>query len=212
MHEKEDTLSYFRKMLPSWFMVATEANGLSGGMATLWDPSRVKAKAYKCYAGIIISASIRGWDFPVNVLNLYAPYKSRLSFWNRFFDSELLDISNLLIAGDTNVVLNSNEIWGRGKLNNSLADFINSEMLKRNMIDIIPVVMKPTWSNGRVGDAYIAKRLDRVFIHFCLIDKIGMPRLSVENILISDHNPILISWQAKLFRRGYPFKFDRGLL
>lgn len=79
-------------------------------MATLWDPSRVKANAYKCYAGIIISASIRGYDFPVNVLNLYAPYKSRISFWNRLFDSEMLDINNLLIVGDMNVVFKSNEV------------------------------------------------------------------------------------------------------
>ena len=110
------------------------------------------------------------------------------------------------------VVLKSNEVWGQGKINNGLTDFINSEMLNRNMIDIIPAVMKPTWSNGRVGEAYVAKRLDRVFVHFGLIDKIGMPRLSVENVLISDHNPILLSWPANLFRRGYSFKFDRGLL
>jgi len=80
MHSKEDSITYFRKMLPNWFIAATEANGLSGGMATLWDPSLVRAKAYKCYAEIIISASIRGWNFPVNILNIYAPYKSRFAF------------------------------------------------------------------------------------------------------------------------------------
>jgi len=40
----------------------------------------------------------------------------------------------------------------------------------------------------------------------------GMPRLSVENVMISDHNPILLSCPANLFRQGYSFKFDSGLL
>jgi len=111
-----------------------------------------------------------------------------------------------------NVALKSNEVWGQGKINSGLADFINQKMLNRKLIDIIPVTMKPSWSNGRAGEAYIAKRLDRVFVCVDIIDKIGMPCLSVENILISDHLPILLAWPDNLFRKGYSFKFDGGLL
>lgn len=199
-------------MLPTWFMVGTEANGLSGGLATLWDPTRVRAKAYKCCAGIIIAASIRGCDFPINIINIYASYKSRVPFWKRIFATDLFDIDHLLIAGDLNAALKSEEVWGQGKLNNALADLINFEMLNRNMVDITLVVMKPTWTNGRVGKAYIAKRLYRFIAHINLLDKMGMPSSSVENIIISDHNPILLTWPGNQFRRGYSFKFDRGLL
>lgn len=101
---------------------------------------------------------------------------------------------------------------GEGNINNVLADLINSELINRNMVDITPARNRLTWSNDRVGDAYIAKRLDRVFIHFSLIDKLGLPKLSVENVMISDHFPILLLWPDKIFRRGYSFKFDNSIL
>lgn len=58
MHNKSLAISYFRKMFPSWHMAASEAKGLSGGLAVLWDPVWIRAKAYKCFLGIHISASV----------------------------------------------------------------------------------------------------------------------------------------------------------
>jgi len=39
-----------------------------------------------------------------------------------------------------------------------------------------------------------------------------MPCSTVENILVSDHRPILLSWPEKQCRKGFSFKFDRTLL
>jgi len=100
LHSSQVSISYFRKMFPSWYLVASEARGLSGGLAALWDPQWIRAKAYKCFAGIIISASIRGKSFPINILNTYAPYKNRIPFWEKLFASEIFDIESLVIAGD----------------------------------------------------------------------------------------------------------------
>lgn len=119
-------------------MVALEARGLSGGLATLWDPHRIRAKVYKCFAGIIISASIRGKDFPINILNIYAPYKNRAPFWEKFFASDMFDIEHLIIAGDLNVTLSSNECWGSCKKKDLLADSIKLELLNKNLVDIAP--------------------------------------------------------------------------
>jgi len=109
MHSKHVSISYFRKMFPSWHMAASEAKGLSRGLVVLWDPSWIRAKAYKCFAGILISAFITGNDCPINILNIYAPYKNRTHFWDKFFASEIFDIDSLMIAGDLNVTLSSEE-------------------------------------------------------------------------------------------------------
>lgn len=80
------------------------------------------------------------------------------------------------------------------------------------MVDMVPAEMKPTWTNGRVDKAYIAKRIDRFLLHISILDKMGMPCSFVENILVSDHRLVLLSWPGKQFRKGYSFKFDRILL
>lgn len=125
-------------------MVATEAKGLSRGLATLWDPMRIRAKACKCFAGIIISASIREKDFPINILNIYAPYKNRAPFWGNSFTSDMFDIEHLIITCDLNVTLNSNECWGHCRKNDSLADSIKLELLNKNLVDVAPGEMKPS--------------------------------------------------------------------
>lgn len=45
MHNTLVSISYFIKMLPTWHMVALEANGLSGGLAVLWNPDYDQSKS-----------------------------------------------------------------------------------------------------------------------------------------------------------------------
>lgn len=111
MHSSRVYISYFRKMFPSWYMVASEARGLSGRLTILWDPESIKAKAYKCFSSILISAVIKGQRIQINILNTYAPYKNRIPFWEKLFASEIFDIESLMIVGDLNVTLNSDEFW-----------------------------------------------------------------------------------------------------
>eukprot|EP00253_Pinus_taeda_P031852 PITA_31852 len=184
MRPREVSLEYFRKLLPSWHMVATDADGLSGGLATLWDPSRVRAKAYR----------------------------NRNQFWSSFFSSAIIEIENLVIAGDFNLTLHSNECWGPCRHHHPLAESFKNELLCHNLIDIAPCEMLPTWSNGRTGNAFIAKRLDRILAHVSVIDSLGMPRLANANIMVSDHQPITLSWTDRGGWKGYPFKFNRSHL
>jgi len=212
MHASSIAISYFRKMFPSWYISAVEANSLSGGLAVLWDLVWIKAKTYSCVTGILISAQIRGHNFPINILNVYAPYRNRASFWEKLFVSEVLDIENLLIAGDLNFTLNMDEIWGLNKRKDPLAEKLKNELLCRNFVDILPAQMHSTWENGRSDKAYVAKRLDRFILHVSLIDKMGMPFSSIEKVFISDHRPIVLGWKEKGFRKGYSFKFNRTFL
>ena len=101
MHDASAAISYFTKMYPSWHISATEAMGLSGGLAVLWDRSWIKAKTYRCLAGILISAKLRGHNSPINILNIYAPYRDRMLFWEKILDSEIFDVENLLFNKST---------------------------------------------------------------------------------------------------------------
>jgi len=162
--------------------------------------------------GILIAAHLRGHRNPINILNIYAPYKNRWPFWDKLFESEILYIDFLMIAGDLNVSLSMEEIWGAKKKSNPIADRIKNELLCKNLIDILPPKMVPTWENGRIESAYIAKRLERFILHDNLIEEMGMPFSSIENVYISNHRPIILGWREKGFRKGYSFKFNRTCL
>eukprot|EP00253_Pinus_taeda_P024864 PITA_24864 len=199
-------------MFPTWFMVATGANGLSGGLAALWDPNWIDAKAFKCCAGIMLSATVRGHAQCLNLLNVYAPYKNRTPFWDNFFASGILDMDSLLIAGDLNVTLSPNECWGNCRDRDPLSEKIRMGLLSRNLVDVCPVQLKPTWDNGRLGPAFIAKRINRFLIKVLMIEKWRMPYSSIANEYTSDHKPIILGWESFNFRKEYYFKFSRIFL
>lgn len=140
------------------------------------------------------------------------PYKNRVSFWENLFASGIFDIEHLMIAGGLNVTLSSDECWGSCRKKDPLAECIKFKLLNKNLVDITPTEMKPTWDNGRTEKAYIAKRIDRFIVHVSIIDNLGMPFSIVGNAFVSNHRSILLSWREKGFRKGYPFKFNRTYL
>eukprot|EP00253_Pinus_taeda_P025007 PITA_25007 len=212
MHDRQSSIAYFRKMFPSWFMVAIDACGHSGGLAVLWNPLWIRATTYKCFAGILLSATFRGQRLPIHILNIYAPYMHRFPFWDHFFSSDLCEIRRLMLVGDMNFTLCPHEVWGGGRKMDPLSDFLRNHLLHRNFIDVAPSVLTHTWDNGRSGDAYIAKRIDRVIIQADIIESVGMPFLSIGNESISDHRPVYIQWRNRLFSQHFPFKLDRTFI
>eukprot|EP00253_Pinus_taeda_P025535 PITA_25535 len=199
-------------MFPTWFMVATGANGLLGGLVVLWDPEWIKATAFNCCAGIMLSAIVRGHAQCLNLLNVYAPYRNRSHFWDRLFASEILDMESLLLAGDLNVTLSPDECWGNCRKRDPLSDKIRMGLLSRNLVDVALEQMKPTWDNGRLGSAFIAKRIDRFLIKAYMIEKWGMSYSSIANKFSSDHKPIILGWRDFQIRKKYYFKFNRIFL
>eukprot|EP00253_Pinus_taeda_P024733 PITA_24733 len=144
-----------------------------------------------------------------NLLNVYAPCRNRSPFWERLFASEILDIDSLLLAGDLNVTLSPDECWGNCRKRDILSDRLRMEFINRKLVDVKPDQLKPTWENGRTGQAYIAKRIDRFFIKASMIEKWGMPYSSIANEFSSDHKPITLEWRELQYRREYSFKFNR---
>lgn len=125
---------------------------------------------------------------------------------------EILDIESLLIAGDLNVTLRSDECWGNCRRNDPLGERLQQEFLSRNLVDIRPGKMTPSWDNNTTGQAYIAKRIDCFIVNASIIAKWGMPRSHTGIDFTSDHRPIFLKWKEKDYRLGYSFKFNRVFL
>lgn len=157
MHDSSQTISYFRRMLPTWHMVASNAVGMSGGLAVLWDPKWITTAAFQCFTGILVLAHFCGSSDPIHILNIYAPYKNQYPFWNYLLSSELLEIDSLIIGGDFNCTFCNDEIWGNGKKYDPMGRFIRESIIQNNFIDILPIGQGPTWDNGRSNNSFLAK-------------------------------------------------------
>lgn len=179
MHNCTQTISYFRRMFPSWHMVAIDAVWLSGGLVVIWDPKWIKAATFQCFADILIFAYFRDCTELVHILNIYAPYRQRFPFWEKFLSSKILDIDSLLIGSDFNCTLSNDETWGKGRKIDPIGRMIRNAIIQNNFIDIQPDCIAPSWDNGQSNDSFLAKRLDRYIIRGKLIDRFGSPLMKI---------------------------------
>jgi hypothetical protein len=79
-------------------------------------------------------------------------------------DQGLLDLENLIIAGDVNFTTSIGEVWGASSTQDILEDHFTTLFLAHDLVDYAPDILAPTWHNGRVGSYSISKRLDRFLI------------------------------------------------
>ena len=103
-------------------------------------------------------------------VNIYGPYIDRERFWNNFLNMDYLKCDRLILGGDLNFSLGLSEIWGVRARVDCLSDFFTKTMENFGLVDIDPSVMLSTWSNIRVGDDSICKRLDRLLVSADLLD------------------------------------------
>lgn len=203
------SIVYFWSMLPGWFIAALDAFGLSGGRVAIWDPRWFKLKAYRFFSGILLSGYWRGFRFRINIMNVYAPYSDRLKFWNRLHDCGYFLLSNLIMAGDFNVSFYAYEIWGNYGRSDPLANIIKDLLVGANLMDVPMSVNCPSWVNGRRGNDYIGKRIDHMMICSGLRSLMKGVSANVEDLTLSDHRPISLTWEFEKVQDGCPFKFIR---
>ena len=76
------------------------------------------------------------------------------------------------------------------------------------LVDIDPTVMLPTWSNRRVGEDSICKRLDRFLVSANLLDHDFFFRQWVGCGGDSDHQPVFLQILNRGIQLRSPFKFN----
>jgi hypothetical protein len=137
--------------------------GTSEGLLVAWDPSLFELTPFISMGGILLIGN-NILDKPeLSLLNVYGSCTTKKSFWNTIKDSGILSTNNLIMAGDFNIILYSDEAWGVNR-SSFIDDYFKDLFASKNLIDIKPPKLVPTWRNGRLGQNAITRRLDRVMV------------------------------------------------
>lgn len=166
-------------------------------------------KAFSCSVGIFLFGYIRVISGRSHILNVYAPYKEREGFWDTMEVSGILNAPSLIFPGDLNSTLGTEEMWGESSVVDRMEQRLRENILSHNLIDVFPPKNAPTWDNGRSGNRFIAKRLDRFIFQENMIEKMGDVRSFIIENYVSDHRPITLIWHNTIKRFGFPFKLNR---
>lgn len=138
-----------------------------------------------------MSGFVRAHKSQIHVVNTYAPYFNRQTFWQRVVHLDILKVGLLIVVGDFNCTLIGEEGWGMHCQHDPLVDFIADIFSTHQLKDIRPHKLCPMWFNGRKGVEYIAKRLDRFLVQEGLLELMDLFKSSVAELLISNHRPII---------------------
>ena len=103
------------------------------------------------------------------ILKYYGPYKDREKLYISLDSFVLLGSNNLILAGDIIFTLSPFENWGSYARVDRFYEFFSNLFQRVNLVDIFPIEIDPTWSNGRCGVVGISKILDRFFMNSSLI-------------------------------------------
>ena len=78
---------------------------------------------------------------------------------------------NSVIGGDLNFTMGGHEIWGPKVRRDPLASYFDNLLLDIKLIDLDPQILKPTWTNRRVGEERIAKWLGKFLLKEDLLEE-----------------------------------------
>lgn len=101
-------------------------------------------------------------------------------------------IGSLIVASEYNATFSRKEFWGPRTRGDPLARYISNLFASHYLCDIGPPTLLSTWNNGRSGDDYIAKRLDRYMVHGNLLDILGKNEImggKYKDLLSSSNRP-----------------------
>jgi hypothetical protein len=124
--------------------------GTSGGLLAAWDPNLYDLVHFLTIGGIMLTCRslLNNWELAL--LNIYGPCSEWKPFWKSMEDNGILSVKNLIMAGDFNIILSSVEAWG-GARDGITDDYYKDLFSSKNLIDIKPTKLVPTWRNCLIG-------------------------------------------------------------
>jgi exonuclease III len=198
---------------------AVSSRGTSGGLATLWtDDIFHLNKHFETQHWIFTELKHNSSKLSISLFNLYVPvsYAEKRECWNSL--SNYLDKnspSNIIIAGDLNIVTKAKE--KRGGSNNTDPMLVKVEEIMQfwDLLDFNPIQGIYTWSNNRVGADHISARLDRFLVQSSIMMNKKIITTKILPKLTSDHKPIQLLLEEEEELGPIPFRFsplwiDRG--
>lgn len=181
-------IEFFTKHWLGWYFCAMDSVGLSGGLLSGWNPATMCCTAYKTMGGILLKGIFLASNLNMEILNMYALYRDRETYWKALAATSILNFLNFIVAGDLNLTLLAADIWGSYALVDELASFFKELFQSAHMVDILPIKLGATWSNNWSGEGSISKRLDRFLMPEYLVANMSRYRTWIEHSTFSDHH------------------------
>jgi hypothetical protein len=146
----------------------------------------------------------------INLLNIYALFDRQL-FWEQIEARGLLDLDNLIIAGDLNLTIML-EKFGGPLLHLTLWQ-ITSLLFSLHIIWwIMHQILDSNLAQWTCGSRLHFKRLDRFLIIRTFISSKDRIHSWVIFPFLSDHAPIILQLDSSPLKIAYPFKLNSGWL
>jgi hypothetical protein len=179
----------------------------------LWNTRSIKViNSWGFKLGIGITILSLKLEDPLNIVNIYDPCQNRGPYWDKIFSKSFLKYQQVILGGDLKFSLGFSEVWGTHVRVDPLTNFFSQKMVECNLLDIEPIKLKSTRRNNIVGDASVAKRLDRFLIKDTLLEKPLQLKQWIGYGGISDHCPNFLEIRKGSNNPPIPFKCNRTWL
>jgi len=154
-----------------WHFHCLYAMGRSRGLAIGYNPRTIKALSAWGGSGFI-GMDIFSAELGLNlwIVNIYGPCRQRESFWQHFLNLSIVSLDHVILGGDLNFSIGFGESWGSQAQVDSLSGLLMNLLEQHNLANVPMNNPLPTWRNRRVGEAALARRLDRFLIKESLLN------------------------------------------
>jgi hypothetical protein len=158
-----------------------------------------------------VSFTITDHDKTFAISAIYAStnYLTRRNLWNEL---NLLQSQHDLpwcFMGDFNVILGAHEYRGSFSPARLPIEDFQQWTDNFNLIHLHTRGAEFTWNNGRGGNRYTEKRLDRAICNQAWLDSCCSSSVTALTRVRSDHFPLLLDWQVTSVSFASQFKFQR---
>ncbi|XP_058766616.1 uncharacterized protein LOC131640222 [Vicia villosa] len=187
--------------------LASDSEGLSGGLLILWKDS-VCVVVHSFRGSGYLGVKVRWNNLFYYIVNIYSPCSVSLKcvLWSKLLSlKSVFSDGEWLIVGDFNNIKNKEERVGRnvGGMRSEWSDF-EGFIKDIGLVDIPCKGKRFTWFSG---DGRCKSRLDRFLVSNLILDRWGIVGQFVGKREISDHCPVWLmidkgNWGPK------PFKFN----
>jgi exonuclease III len=192
--------------------IAVSSRGSSGGLATLWTEELLQlTKSHETPHWIFTELTHCTSKLTISLFNLYVPvlYSEKRVCWNTL--NEFLEQhtpSNIILAGDLNIVLKPKEKRGGIDSRDTMLPMVETLIQQWDLLDFSPSNGLYTWSNNRVGAEHISARLDRFLVQSTLMMSKKIISTKILPKLTSDHKPIQLILEDEEDLGPIPFRFS----
>eukprot|EP00253_Pinus_taeda_P019238 PITA_19238 len=191
---------------------AVSSRGTSGGLATLWNDDLFQLDNHKeTQHWIQTELMQKASKLNFNLFNIYVPvsYQEKRECWSSLSAHlEQTSPSNIIIAGDLNIVLKSKEKRGGTNNRDPMLDQVEDLFQRWDLLDFNPIRGIYTWTNNRLGSDHISARLDRFMVQGSIMMKKKIIITKILAKLASDHKPIQLILEDEKDLGPIPFRFS----